>query len=258
MTGADDRRAGPGARDAPGGRLDPLEGIDLVIFDKDGTLIDFDAMWGPWVVELVGRLESLTGRRLAAGFLEDLGYDSTAGRTIAGGPLAATPMARLYELTAELLIDAGVEEGPARAALARAWEPPDPVALARPVTELRPLFVALRAAGRRLAVATTDDRRPTERALAALGVADLVDALACADDGLPVKPSPEMVWTVCQALGVEPARAAIVGDSPADLAMGRAAGVGLVVGVLSGVGSRADLEPYADLVLASVAELAPG
>ena len=61
---------------------------------------------------------------------------------------------------------------------------------------------------------------------------------------------------LCQALAVEPAQAAVVGDSPADLAMGRAAGAGLVVGVLSGVGGRADLEPYADLILGSVAELA--
>jgi phosphoglycolate phosphatase-like HAD superfamily hydrolase len=232
-----------------------LDGIDLVIFDKDGTLIDFDAMWGPWVVELVRRLESLTGRALAPGLFEALGYDAAEGRTIAGGLLAATPMARLHELTAELLVAAGVDEGAARAAVARAWEPPDPVALARPAAELRPLFAALRSGGRRIAVATSDDRKPTEMTLAGLGVTDLVDALACADDGIPVKPAPEMVWTVCRTLGVETGRAAVVGDAPADLAMGRAAGAGLVVGVLSGVGRRADLEPYADLILGSVAEL---
>ena len=233
-----------------------LDGIDLVIFDKDGTLIDFDAMWSPWVANLAGRLESLTGRVLAAGLFDGLGFDASTGRAIAGGPLTATPMARLYELTAELLIAAGVDEGTARAAVGRAWEPPDPVALARPLADLRRLFGALTAGGRRIAVATTDDRDPTERTLAALGVANLVDALACADDGIPVKPAPEMVWAVCRALSVEPARAAIVGDSPADLAMGRAAGAGLVVGVLSGVGARADLEPYADVILGSVAELA--
>ena len=52
-----------------------------------------------------------------------------------------------------------------------------------------------------------------------------------------------------------PGRTAVVGDAPADLRMARAAGAGLVVGVLTGVGGRADLEPLADVVLDSVAAL---
>ena len=61
-----------------------------------------------------------------------------------------------------------------------------------------------------------------------------------------------MVLRLCADLGVEPGRTAVVGDSPADLRMGRAAGVGLVVGVLTGVGGRSDLEPDADAVIDSV------
>ena len=33
-----------------------LAGIDLVVFDKDGTLIDFDVMWGGWAESLADRL----------------------------------------------------------------------------------------------------------------------------------------------------------------------------------------------------------
>jgi phosphoglycolate phosphatase len=40
--------------------------------------------------------------------------------------------------------------------------------------------------------------------------------------------------------------------------MGRSAGAGLVVGVLSGVGGRAELEPLADDVLESVGGLLSG
>ena len=29
-----------------------------VLFDKDGTLIDFNAMWATWLIDLAGRLES--------------------------------------------------------------------------------------------------------------------------------------------------------------------------------------------------------
>jgi phosphoglycolate phosphatase len=71
-----------------------------------------------------------------------------------------------------------------------------------------------------------------------------------------MKPAPDPVFAMCQALGTEPSHVAVVGDSPADVAMARAAGAGLVVGVLSGVGTAADLAE-ADHVLGSVAELLP-
>ena len=85
----------------------------------------------------------------------------------------------------------------------------------------------------------------------------MFDELACADDGEPVKPSPAAVLRLCASLGVAPTRTAVVGDSPADLAMGRAAGAGRVIGVLTGVAERSTLEPLADLVLPSIEALAP-
>jgi phosphoglycolate phosphatase len=48
----------------------------------------------------------------------------------------------------------------------------------------------------------------------------------------------------------------VVGDSPADLRMGRAAGVARTIAVLTGVGDVETLEPLADVVLPSIAELA--
>jgi phosphoglycolate phosphatase len=104
-------------------------------------------------------------------------------------------------------------------------------------------------------VATTDDREPTTRTLAALGIAEAIDAFVCADDGVAVKPAPEMVIHLCRAVGVPPTRTAVVGDSAADLQMARAAGAGLAIGVLTGVGGRADLEPLADEVIESIARL---
>ena len=62
-----------------------------------------------------------------------------------------------------------------------------------------------------------------------------------------------MVLRLCALLGVAPARTAVVGDSPADLRMGRGAGAGLAVGVLTGVGAGGPTsEPLADAVIASV------
>jgi len=106
-------------------------------------------------------------------------------------------------------------------------------------------------------VATSDDRAPTQRTLDALGVSAMIDALVCADDGVAVKPAPDMVLALCATLGIDPGRTAVVGDSPADLRMARAAGAVLVIGVLTGVGRPADLTPLADVVVDSVAALGP-
>jgi len=235
----------------------------LVIFDKDGTLIHFDAMWGAWVTELARRLEAETrflgGNRVSESVTDrlfrEMGFDPISGRVLAHGKLAATPNARLRDLTVDMLRGMGLASEAAAAAVTAAWHIPDPVTLARPFTDLRALFSGLRERGLKVAIATTDDRAPTEATLAGLGVAPLVEAIVCADDGVPVKPAPDMVFALCRAMGVAPAQCIVVGDTAADLQMGRAAGAGLVVGVLSGVSSAEVLKPYADGVIASVAEL---
>jgi len=234
-----------------------LDGIELVIFDKDGTLIEFEAMWGAWTRALADDLARATGRPMRGVIHDLLGVDPATGAILPHGLLAATPMARIRELVVASVSAQGVTADDAEAAVAGAWRAPDPVELATPVTDLPRLLGGLREAGRRIAIATSDDRDPTERTLDALGIAGLVDGIACADDGLPVKPSPAAVLQLCSDLGVPAVASAVVGDSPADLRMGRAAGAGRVIGVLSGVGDRAALEPLADAILPSVAELAP-
>jgi phosphoglycolate phosphatase len=234
-----------------------LDGIDLVIFDKDGTLIEFGSMWSGWAVTLAGALRTATGRPIEAQLFEMLGYDPVARTVLPGGGLAATPMARLRERTRDVLVEAGLGEAEAERALATAWHAPDPVGLAHPLADLHALFRRLRDRGRLIAIATSDDRAPTVRTLAALGVSDAIAAIVCADDGVPVKPAPDMVRHLCAAVGVAPARTAVVGDSAADLRMGRAAGARLLVAVLTGVGTRADLEPLADVVVGSVEALVP-
>jgi phosphoglycolate phosphatase len=232
-----------------------LDGIELVVFDKDGTLIDFNAMWAGWADEIGRRLESATRRPIAGDVFAAIGYDPVAGRALTGSPLAIATMGEIREVVAAVVRRWCPSVAAARRAVEAAWYEPDPVDTARPIDDLGALFGALRAAGAQIAIATTDDREPTEATLRALGLRDMVAALACGDDGVGMKPDPAMVLALCQATGVAPGQAAVFGDTPADLAMGRAAGLRVVAGVLSGVGSRAELEPLAHVVLGSVGEL---
>jgi phosphoglycolate phosphatase len=236
---------------------DLLADVDLLVFDKDGTLIEFHLMWGGWVDALASRLEAAAGLALREGLYALLGVELETGVVHAHGLLAATPMSRIREAVVAFLADAGASRDLAEAAVDRAWDAPDPVALARPVTNLGALLARLRTRVPLFAVATSDDRDPTIRTLESLGIAGEFADLACADDGIPNKPAPDPVLRLCERLGVPPGRTAVVGDSPADLRMGRAAGVARTIAVLTGVGDVATLEPLADVVLPSIENLAP-
>lgn len=232
-----------------------LDQIDLVVFDKDGTLISFEAMWGGWARDLGSRLEAATRRPIAGDVFSTIGFDPTADRVLAGGPLAIATMAELQELVGAVLRRWCPSVAAARRILGEAWFEPDPVERAVPVADLARLFGALHDAGRQIAVATTDDRRPTEATLAGLGLADLIADIVCGDDDGPTKPDPATLIGVSERVGVEIARTAMVGDTPADLSMARAAGAGRSIGVRSGVASEADLVPHADVVLDTVGDL---
>jgi phosphoglycolate phosphatase len=231
-----------------------LDGIDLVVLDKDGTLISFGAMWTGWVRELGARLELATRRPVAGDVFATIGFDPVSDRILPNGPLAVGTMGEIAEVVGAVLRRWCPSVSAARRILADAWFEPDPVTQAAPLADLEALFGGLRAAGRRLAIATTDDRRPTEATLHGLGLEGDVDALLCGDDDGPTKPDPAALTTLAARLGVAAGRTAMVGDTPADLRMARAAGA-RSIGVTSGVAVAAELAPWADLVLGSVASL---
>ena len=68
------------------------------------------------------------------------------------------------------------------------------------------------------------------------------------------KPMPEPLLAFCDAIGVAPNRAIMVGDSTHDLIAGRLAGMG-TVGVLTGMADAGTLAPHADVVLPDIGHL---
>jgi len=227
----------------------------LIIFDKDGTLIDFKTMWGNWMIGLAQRLEEAAGLSIAPQLFEAMDYDAESGHIAPEGNLAVTPMAGLRNLTYQVLQETSLSETMISEIMAKVWHTPNPLTDSRPLADLSFLFGVLRTHGLKIAIATSDDHAPTEALVIEWGLSPLVDVMVGADDGIPIKPAPDMVLYICDTLKIPPDKTVMVGDNVADLQMGRAAGVGLTVGVLSGVSTTMELTGEADIVLSAIGEL---
>ena len=61
-------------------------------------------MWSGWAESLADGLEGVTKRSLRGPLFAMLGYDPAIRQAHAGGALIATPMARLRDLTAGVMV----------------------------------------------------------------------------------------------------------------------------------------------------------
>ncbi len=233
----------------------------LIIFDKDGTLLDFEFMWTELARGAVGRIvsQSAGDATLANALYESIGYDWRCGRTCSDGPWAMSGTDQTLTILSNTLYRHGLSWLSAERMVHAVWEEVcTPVALARltrPTADLPRLFAGLRQAHVRTAVDTADAAEATRHSLEALGILDLIDVLVAGSATVPSKPAPERLLRTCQQLAIEPAQTVIVGDTSYDLVMGARAGVGLKVGVLSGAGTRTQLEPLADVIVDSVGDI---
>ena len=221
-----------------------------ILFDKDGTLIDFQETWGPTVHAMIVALAKgdpglVAAQAAALHFsLEEKRFRPTspivAGSTADYGGTWGAALGRtdIDTLRAEIDAISAVESLKALA----------------PIDEPVAVFVALRAMGLRIGVATNDSEQSARRQIGALGVADYVDFVAGYDTGHGGKPEPGMVLAFAKLLDVAASEIAMVGDSLHDLDAARGAGA-LGIAVLSGPADRTALEPHADFVIKHIGEL---
>lgn len=241
------RRAGGDARG--GGFVETPEGLRGLLFDKDGTLFDFQATWGVWGGAFIRELAGGEADRAGA-LAEALGYDLAQKRFRRESPVIAGTMEVVIRAAMTTL--PALDEGRLRRHVLESTAAAPQV----PATPLRPLLARLRETGFRLGLATNDAEGPARAHLERAGILGDFDFIAGYDSGHGAKPGPGMAQAFCRVTGLDPASCAMIGDSAHDLACGRGAGM-IAVAVLTGPAGREDLAGHADLVLPDIAAL-PG
>ena len=220
-----------------------------ILFDKDGTLFDFQGSWSSWMNYV---LSGLSGGDVAhaeqAGL--DLGFDLAAGRFDLNSPfVAGTPETTLGILRRSF---PGLGQREILGVLTEATVQARQVE----VVPLQPLMIRLAGSGLALGIATNDHESTARSHLEQAEVLDHFEFVAGSDSGFGAKPDIGMLLAFCEMTGIEPGQVAMVGDSAWDLEAGKAAGM-TSVGVLTGTATRRMLSPAADVILNHIGEL-PG
>lgn len=241
----------------------PCSGI---LFDKDGTLLDLLATWGSWadlVLEGLGsQLALIKGQPVKQSDLAGvLGTTHDySGRITGYDPAGPLSMATAEESTGVLawqLYSAGVPWNEAvtrvNAISKEAMTELRRRRTAVPMPGLLPFLEQCAAASLKLGVVTSDNQSTTREHLDWLGIAGYFSTVVTRDRVKYGKPAPEMAETACRELGLRPEETVIIGDSNADMQLGRGAGLRLAVGISPG-GTDSHLLD-ADMVVSCFGEL---
>ena len=224
-----------------------LSSIRGLLFDKDGTLFDFEKTWNSWTSRILTEVSKQSDVSISA-LADAIDFDLKTGKllpqsiVIAGTHRQVTAALHTklsnwdFEHLESYLLDYVIET--------RQYE----------VVPLQKYFRKLKSEGLLLGVMTNDAERGAQAHLAAAGILDLLDFVAGSDTGFGCKPAPEPLLAFAKKTGLKPDEIAMVGDSLHDLQAAQAAGM-MRIGVLTGMASEDELKKHADLVLPSIANL---
>jgi phosphoglycolate phosphatase len=221
-----------------------------ILFDKDGTLLDFEATWTPVLRQLA--LDAAGGDLARAErLLEQGGLDPATGKFRAGSVLGAGTSATITEFWRPELSGGALTA--AIAAMDRAFLEHGR-AHSVPLPGAAETLARLAARGIVMGVATNDATLAAKAALANLGLSQYLPFVFGYDSVTRAKPAPDMVLAFARDAALEPAEIAVVGDNPHDMEMARRAGA-VAIGVTSGNSSADDLAALADVVLPGIGAL---
>lgn len=222
-----------------------------ILFDKDGTLVDFDLTWGP----------------AAGAVLERLAGPDLRARDALYAAAHYIPEARRFRQSSPLIAGSSRQYGPALAAVlgrpadAAFFQEIDRLFIEEGRRFLTPIGRPAEALGRLhahglpLGIATNDAEANAHLQAGLLGLGEMLSAVYGHDSGHGSKPGPGMVAAFSALTGLPASEIALVGDTRHDLEAAKAAGARAIL-VRCGPVPVDAFAHEADLVVDSVDALA--
>ena len=235
-----------------------FEDVELVGFDKDGTLLDISM----YVPVMQKRAEVLIKKYKLPedtynSIVELYGVNPVKNSIIPGGNIhepRVNNLRRTRDFLQSYSVNATIGE------LSDIFDQVDDVvdfsAHIKPYPGVKELLEKLDATGVKIIVFTHDSTTPATKHLKSAGIRKHFDLILGIDFDSPYnrKPAPDMLQYACKIMDVDVTKSIVLGDDNVDMLLGKNAGNLGCIGVLTGKSSEKELVD-ADVILPSVAEV---
>lgn len=217
--------------------------VDLVIFDKDGTLIDIHYYWGG-MVKL--RAEMLSERYIKPGqqkkvtqeLMFNMGIDLNTNKIKPTGPVGIKPREYIIDTahqTIKRYFDTiTLEQVSSVFKEIDVYSQTHLEELVKPLIGVEELLIKLKQKKIAIAIATTDLTSRAKLSMSSIGLIHYFDNIAGSDLVDRVKPSPDLVDYLCEKTSIDQSKTLVVGDSIVDMRMAESAKVNFI-GVKTGL-----------------------
>ncbi len=235
-----------------------IDNIELVIFDKDGTLVD---LYNYWANMINFRVESAQ-RKLVFNesnkidIMYAMGVDVENERLRSEGPVGL----KKREIVMQAMIDSLTEIGftDTYDMCYEIFKEVDELSvnhlkeIVKPIKGMHELINSLYEKDCKIAIATTDKTVRADLVTDFLGMSDKVNMVVGEDLVANCKPHPDMANLILKELSVDKENTVIVGDAITDIEMGLNAGLKASIGVCSGLTSERKLGEKTDYIIEDI------
>ena len=209
--------------------------MDVIIFDKDGVLLNLNATWLPVAIDITHLLSDLTDNQHPASLFQRIIGISPDDDGIDPNGLFATgsfldQQAACAAIVPELqrhFDDPSYREKVIKIVQSHSQNGPVPLG------DITTPLMRLQKAGYKMAILTNDAEASARFACDRLDITSFFEMIVGFDTGYGGKPAPQGFHAICEHLSVPAHKAIMVGDTSADRNVAEAAGAGLFVGISS-------------------------
>ena len=230
------------------------DNIDLIIFDKDGTLVDIHHYWSSMIKlrsEMIVKTLSLSSDMYV--LLSDcMGIDQSGKKLKPKGPVGIKPrriiIKCVYDFLVRNKIDVSLQEVENIFIQADKESQKNMESLLKILDGVREFLNNCRMNKVRLAIATTDITQRAELAMGSLGMLEMFDVIAGSNEVAKSKPAGDLGELILRRMGISGKNTVMIGDHRIDMEMARNAGIDCAVAVTTGLSSAEDLEGYSKFI----------